>query len=148
MPSSVSRETQCGRLSEEPASSEQVAAPAPRATVRPADSVCVAPAVEAPVGDDSTLESALRSRLGELQPADSLELSGAAGLAVGVAADFRGKLRVERDDRGFTVEVEGQLEGGAAEPGASARIGLASGTKFRVTSAAEAATSRPRRPTS
>ncbi|MDP1824695.1 MAG: hypothetical protein Q8L48_15680 [Archangium sp.] len=92
-------------------------------------------------GDDSWLESQIRDQLSGLGPDESLELSTMAGVKLNLAAEFKGKLRVDpQADGSFVVEVDGQGDGGAGAPVAgSARVGVAAGTKFHVENAAKAA---------
>lgn len=94
-----------------------------------------------PEGDDSRLEGTIREQLSRLGAEESLELSTAGGVKLELAAEFKGKLRVDpQADGSFVVEVEGQGDGGVGAPVAgSARVGVAVGTKFHVENAAQAA---------
>ncbi|MFZ5438949.1 MAG: hypothetical protein ACOZQL_03015 [Myxococcota bacterium] len=93
------------------------------------------------MAEDSKLESSLRASFEGLEAGDSCELAGTFGVKADLAAEFKGKVKVERQQDGtFMVEVEGSGEGGIGAPGAGAgRVGVAAGTRFHVSSAAEAA---------
>ncbi len=94
-----------------------------------------------PVGDDSAFEEVLRVQFEQLGPHESIELSGNGAIKAELALDFKGKLRAERRPDGrFTVEVEGQGEAGIGAPVVGvARLGIAAGTTFHVSTAAQAA---------
>ena len=94
-----------------------------------------------PTLEDSKLEGSLRQAFQSLERGDSLELAGTFGIKAELAAEFKGKMKVERQkDNSFVLEVEGGAELGLGSSGlGTGRLGVAAGTKFHVKTAAEAA---------
>lgn len=96
---------------------------------------------DGPWGQDSVWEKNIREALLELEPGESVELRGSASIQLEAVASTKLKLAVERQRDGrFSVEVgaEGTAGGGIAKL-VSASGGVASGAKFELDTAGEAA---------
>lgn len=91
-------------------------------------------------GDDSRLESGTRALIGRLGHGDSLELKLGGEVKTGEQFGLSATAKIAREDDGsVTVELEGEGKVGGGGAMASAKVGVAAGTKLHFETAAEAA---------